>query len=265
MKSKIKSPFARVAFVLAALSTFSFPPSTVSLSAAVLTVTSLADSGPGSLRDQVALSSPGDTIQFAVSGAILLNSAISIPHNLTIQGPGPSSLIVDAGFHDRAFVAAGNPVLLGGMTITHGLALGLNGPDATNPGQNGGPGLDAYGGAILDNSSSSDQLILSNCWVTENVAQGGQGGRGGDNPAGAAFTPGNGGDGGKAWGGAVFAGGYLTIVNCTFSFNRAVGGGGGSGGTNDNPAVTLTGGTGGTRWRRRGGGGVRHRARTWIY
>lgn len=245
MKTKTRHFFSLAAFVLAALSTFSFPPSTISLSAAVLTVTLLADSGPGSLRDQVALSSSGDTIQFAVSGAILLNSAISIPHNLTIQGPGPSSLIVDAGFHDRAFVAAGNPVLLSGMTITHGLVLGLNGPDATNPGQNGGPGLDAYGGAILDTSSSSDLLILSNCWVTENVAQGGQGGRGGDNPAGAAFTPGNGGAGGKAWGGAVFAGGYLTIVNCTFSFNRAVGGGGGSGGTNDNPAVTLTGGTGG--------------------
>src|SRR6516225_1527832 len=69
---------------------------TCHLDAAVLTVTSLADIGPGSLRDQIALSAPGDTIQFAVNGKILLNSAITINHQLMVQGPGAAALTVDA-------------------------------------------------------------------------------------------------------------------------------------------------------------------------
>ena len=51
----------------------------VSLNATVFTVTSPADSGPGTLRAQVAASSSGDTIQFGIGGAILLNSAITFP------------------------------------------------------------------------------------------------------------------------------------------------------------------------------------------
>src|SRR5208282_3041614 len=152
---------------------------TVPLNATVLMVTSLLDAGAGSLRQQVAASAAGDTIQFAVTGTILLSSAINIPHNLIVQGPGPSALIVDAGGVDRAFITAGNPVILSGMTITNGLVMGTNGNDG-HLFQNGQPGGIAFGGAILDTNSTSDILILSNCWVTGDTVIGGHGGRGGD-------------------------------------------------------------------------------------
>src|SRR6516162_3230795 len=52
------------------------------------TVTSLADSGPGSLRAGVA--SGADTIQFApgLHGTITLASEIAISSSLSIDGPG---------------------------------------------------------------------------------------------------------------------------------------------------------------------------------
>jgi hypothetical protein len=216
----------------------------ISVNATVLTVTSLANSGPGSLRDLVAASASGDTIQFAVKGTILLNSSISISHTLYVLGPGPSSLVLDAQFLDRVFVTGGNPVFISGVTIVDGLAVGSDGPDATIPGQPGGPGLDGLGGAILNNFNSP-ALYLSNCWFTGNTARGGRGGNGGNNPIGAATTPGMGGAGGMGGGGAVYATGAVFIANCTFSANRALGGIGGAGGTNENPAVNESGATGG--------------------
>lgn len=216
----------------------------VSLNANVFFVTSPLDSGAGTLRDAVASSSAGDTIQFSVGGAILLSSAITIPHALYVLGPGPSSLTIDAGHIDRAFVVTGgNPVWISGMMIVNGLAAGANGPDGAIPSQNGGPGLDGDGGAILSSAGSS-WLYLSNCWFTGNTAQGGNGGKGWDNPPASAFTPGSGGSGGQGLGGAVYANGVAIITYCTFSQNFAIGGNGGAGGTNGS-LDHLTGGTGG--------------------
>jgi len=211
--------------------------------AAVLTVTSLADSGAGSLRDQVAASSPGDTIQFAITGTILLSSAINITHTLNVEGPGPSGLVIDANHVDRAFVTGGDPVLLSGMEIKNGFVVGTPGADG-GLGQNGMPGGDAYGGAIL-NDSNSVSLILSNCWIHNNTAQGGSGGRGGDNsPFEGNGTVGNGSDGGRGIGGALYATGDVFVANCTFSYNSAVGGDGGDGG-NNTFLVAALGGIGG--------------------
>lgn len=201
----------------------------VSANAAVLTVTSLADSGPGSLRAAVAASAAGDTIQFAVTGPINLFSAINIPHSLSVQGPGPAELIIDAGHHDRAFITAGL-VVLSGMTIQNGLAQGINGLDGP-PGQNGFIGTDAQGGGILDTNSSSDCLTLVDCWLDSNMAIAGNGGKGGNNAPNVPMV-GDGGGGGTATGGAVEFVGLLTNINCTFSHNRAIAGHGGNGGTN---------------------------------
>jgi hypothetical protein len=56
------------------------------------TVTSLADSGAGSLRDAVqqANANPGSEIQFkpGLKGTIPLSSELDITANLTIDGPG---------------------------------------------------------------------------------------------------------------------------------------------------------------------------------
>lgn len=210
------------------------------LNAAVHTVTSLADIGSGTLRDAVASSSGGDTIQFAVNGTIVLNGAIVIDHALHVQGPGPAKLSVDGGGVDRVFLT-GNPILLSGMTITNGFVMGTNGDNGPF-GVDGQPGGEAIGGAIL--ATNSSLVVISNCWVTGNTAKGGRGGDGGSNPFGDIFTPANGGQGGRGWAGAVEALSNINI-NCTFSQNRAIGGQGGDGGDNLNPAVGFTGGTGG--------------------
>jgi hypothetical protein len=210
------------------------------LVAATLTVTSLADSGPGSLRNQVAASLAGDTIQFAVHGTIVLSSFIDINHTLFVQGPGPAALVVDANLADRAFTTAGNPVVLSGMTIQRGLVIGTSGTDAVYC-ENGGAGGDANGGAIRDTGSS---IILSNCWFRGNLAHGGPGGRGGDDFVGICYHPGNGGSGGSAAGGAFYSTTSIaTVINCTFSDNHAIGGQGGRGG-NSTTSYTA-GGTGG--------------------
>ncbi len=65
--------------------------------AATLTVTSLGDSGAGTLRQAILDASPsgGDTINFAVSGVITLTSGeLAIAKNLTINGPAANVLTV---------------------------------------------------------------------------------------------------------------------------------------------------------------------------
>jgi hypothetical protein len=64
--------------------------------AATITVTNYNDSGPGSLRQALANANNGDTINFAVSGAIILTSGeLLVTKNITISGPGANQLAVD--------------------------------------------------------------------------------------------------------------------------------------------------------------------------
>jgi len=59
-----------------------------------ITVTTLADSGPGSLRYAIDNSTGGEVIQFAVTGTIDLENILLIDKSLTISGPGPEMLNV---------------------------------------------------------------------------------------------------------------------------------------------------------------------------
>ena len=77
-----------------------------SVEAATFNVTSLADSGAGSLRDAIgqANAAPGaDTITFGVTGTITLASTIPILGPLTIQGPGAASLSISGNDAVRIF------------------------------------------------------------------------------------------------------------------------------------------------------------------
>src|SRR5262245_52502807 len=73
-------------------------------SAATLTVSSLADSGPGSLRDTIAIAGPGDTINFSVSGIIaLFGGTLIIDKDVTISGP-PAGITISGNNSGRVFI-----------------------------------------------------------------------------------------------------------------------------------------------------------------
>lgn len=159
---------------------------------ATITVNTLADNGPGSLRAALASVSSGDAINFSVSGTILLTSGeLLVNQNVAIVGPGPSNLAVDGNEGSRVFHVGSNSVVsLSGLTITNGLASGSVFPNYA-------------GGGIL---SDHAVLSVSNCILSGNMAGFGLGG--------GIYNDGSGGGNAK-----------LTVVSSTFSGNSGQGGG----------------------------------------
>ena len=148
-----------------------FAPALLALSlasahAATLPVTNNNDSGPGSLRAQVAASGPGDTITFdpAVTGKIVLTSGqIQITHALTITGNG---VTIDGNGTDRIFHIAepggGNCPVSGSDYLVSISFLGL-----TNAQRH----TDNTGGAIHTFKS----LSLDRVAIFSNIAKAGGG------------------------------------------------------------------------------------------
>jgi hypothetical protein len=125
---------------------------------ALLTVSNLNDSGPGSLRQQIQNAQSNDTIVFAsgLGGTITLtNGQLQLAYGLTIIGPGPDKLALK-GNGDRIFTVGPGTSLITGLCIT-----------------NGRPPAGFYGGGVAVYPSTS--LVLSNCWVMGNstLTQGG--------------------------------------------------------------------------------------------
>lgn len=101
--------------------------------AATFTVTSLADSGAGTLRDRIAQANTATgaphvvNFQAGLGGTIALNSPIRISNSMTISGPGAAVLTIDGQDATRLFDVrrtSGNPrsVAINGLTMTGGLA-----------------------------------------------------------------------------------------------------------------------------------------------
>jgi hypothetical protein len=158
-------------------------------------------------------------------------------HTLTIQGKTVGGIIkttiTAADLQDRLFqiVAPGTEVVFRDLILEGGLAQD-DGTDNAAAGT-----TTALGGAIL--STQTATITLDHVIVRNNKAQAGNG-----LPA-VQNLPG--GDGFDAWGGAVYATGFLTVVGSIIKNNQALGGAGGMGGADADP-----GGAGGAA----AGGGV---------
>ena len=153
MKTKLVSIINAAAGVLALLSIVAVPAF-----ADTITVTNTNDSGPGSLRNALAIANDGDTINFAVSGTIALTSGeLVVDNNITISGPGSDNLAVDGNSKSRVFyVGPDATVIISDLTITNGTT----------------PRGEAGGGIYNDHST----LTLNACDVSDNLADLGSGG-----------------------------------------------------------------------------------------
>jgi hypothetical protein len=124
---------------------------TISAQATTIAVTNTNDSGPGSLRQALAIANDGDTIDaFGISGGITLTSGqLLVDKSVTINGAGADVLAVDGNMASRVFqIALGQTVTISGFTIRNGHA----------------PGAD--GGGILNDAT----LTITNCTVSGNTA-----------------------------------------------------------------------------------------------
>ncbi|HLP13710.1 MAG TPA: gliding motility-associated C-terminal domain-containing protein [Flavobacteriales bacterium] len=175
----------------------------------VLKVTSLADAGPGSLRDQVGLANVGDTVLIDVKGTINLTSTIFINagENVTVIGPFPIHCTINVSgiAMGTAFgVAPGSVFNLMGVTIL-GSAFGTNGYITSDGNvlirdcvfENN---TSAANGGAVNNGFTGIMRIENSSFLNNNVSAGSSGG-------------------------AIFNNNDLVLVNCTF-FNNSAGFGG---------------------------------------
>jgi hypothetical protein len=168
-----------------------------------LTVTSVADSGPGSLRAEIAAAQNNDAIVFAptVRSIRLTSGELAINKNLTIQGPGVTingqpKFFLPRGQDSRLFEVDGaaTTVNLSGLTLTAG------GGTAFARGANPQP-HDHEGGAILN----FGKLTLSGCTLDNNSC----------GSVNTTYNEGN--------GGAIYNLGTLAVNGCTLDHNGAYG------------------------------------------
>jgi hypothetical protein len=197
-----------------------------------ITVNTLIDENNGigvggiSLRDAIAAAAPGETIDFTVTGEIVLtHGQLSIGKSLTIQGPGANLLSIRPttpfppggtrvlGVNDSSASLA--DVQLIGLTLRGGF------PHGAAP---------AEGGAI----HNAENLTLTSCIITDNRAGNGtfNNGQGGaifssagslvvnDSTIGGNVSDGSG-------GGIFVGGGSLTVTDSIISGNRCTYSGGG--------------------------------------
>jgi hypothetical protein len=195
------------------------------LLSAGLTVTTLADSGPGSLRDAIvaANAAPGaDTINFAarLRGTIHLASQLTVSDDLTINGPGANKVTVSGDNAVRVLDVTGSStdLTIQDLTIANGLASV--------------PAGIAYGGGILSEGADvtlGHVALSGNHAAGNNAAGGAVASLGGSLAIDHSDVTDNGthsDDGQITWGGAIFTdkSAVASIDHATFTANKAIGG-----------------------------------------
>jgi hypothetical protein len=162
------------------------------------TVANCEDSGAGSLRDVIAGSRSGDTIDLGTlsCGTITLTTGEIdvLQDSLSLIGPGASALTIDGGQQSRVFYHYGSGTFdLENVTIAHGFlqpilntanggciasksnvtmkGVTLDSCVAAPPGRS-----DASGGALFANAATLDSSIVRNSLCGSPDASGGQGG-----------------------------------------------------------------------------------------
>jgi len=229
-----RSPLPRTFFLISVLLGCCFA------SAAAITVTNNNDNGPGSLRQAISDSLPGDTIDFdsSLNGQIiaLTSGELLIDNNLTIIGPSANLLAIDGNNTSRVFnISTGMEVTISGLTIINALGGGIY--------NNGGSVTITYstlsfnsafvaGGGILNVGGS---VTITYSTLSSNTAYSGNGG--GIFNTGSlritystlsgnsAFSNPSNGVGGNG-GGIYNSGGSVTITNSTISDSSGSGNGG---------------------------------------
>jgi hypothetical protein len=200
------------------------------------TVTTLLDNVPGSLRDAIATTPPGGTVDFqpGLSGTIVLSgSALWITNSLTVTGPGASVITISGNHATSAFqIGAGTTVTLSNLTIVDGYSNcgpggGINNAgtltvtEATisnNQGREGGGIFNEYPGTLTVTEST-----LSNNSATDiYYGGGGLGNSGGTMTVIDSIISGNSG----TLGGGIYNVGPLSVIESTVSGNSALVGGG---------------------------------------
>ncbi len=160
------------------------------LSMISIPVTSLADSGAGTLRAAITQANSGPAtnnyvIPIKVNGTIdLLSHLPDLNNNIDIMGPGSSLLTIANGFS----VSYNWPIFGTGSTATV-LTINISGLSFTN-------GYNDFGGDIENTSSI---MMISNCTFENSIA---------------------------AFGGAISTNVSITIIHCDFYNNGADWGGG---------------------------------------
>ena len=210
------------------------------------TVKNLSDSGNYSLR--AGIQSGDATIAFApgLHGTITLGSELLINHSVTIDGPGANELSVSGNNSSRVFEVAGGQVAISGLTITDGQEVAANGggilvdAGATlNLDQVVVSGNSAYADSSGDNFGSGGgiendgSLTVTQSFFTKNLASGGEYAA----PSSGPITE------GSAGGAIDSQGPSLTVTNCAFLSNQAVGPATGTGEGNGGAINTSSPGT----------------------
>ncbi|MEA2309018.1 MAG: hypothetical protein QOI65_1304 [Thermoleophilaceae bacterium] len=173
-------PFARRAVLTAAFLALAAAPAA---QANTVQVQNHGDAGPGSLRQAIIDANPNDTVAVPAGTYHLTTGQLQISENLTVDGAGAGTTIIDAGGLSRVFFISDGAVTLKDLAISGGRDPMGGGIYASTVVTLDGVAVRAYtaaptgttgvGGGIFFTGPAADTLTLTRSSVTGNRAGGG--------------------------------------------------------------------------------------------